>query len=73
MNRIYEDLTIVTVLYDSSELVNDFIKNLINFKVIVVDNGNNDQILKKLSAFKNINVITKKKKFRIRKSDKFCI
>ena len=61
MNKIYEDLTIVTVLYDSSELINDLLKNLINFKVIVVDNGNNEQILKKLSDFKNIKVITQKK------------
>ena len=61
MNKIYEDLTIVTVLYDSSELINDLLKNLINFKVIAVDNGNNEQILKKLSDFKNVKVITQKK------------
>ena len=61
MNKIYEDLTIVTVLYDSSELINDLLKNLINFKVIVVDNGNNEQILKKLSDLKNVKVITQKK------------
>ena len=61
MNKIYEDLTIVTVLYDSSELINELLKNLTNFKVIVVDNGNNEQILKKLSDFKNVKVITKKK------------
>ena len=61
MNKIYEDLTIVTVLYDSSELINDLLKNLINFKVIVVDNGNNEQIIKKLSDFKNVKVITQKK------------
>ena len=73
MNKIYEDLTIVTVLYDSSELINDLLKNLINFKVIVVDNGNNEQILKKLSDFKNVKVITQKKKFRIWACDKFCI
>ena len=41
MSKIYEDLTVVTVLYDSSELINDLLKNLINFKFIVVDNGNN--------------------------------
>ena len=73
MNKIYEDLTIVTVLYDSSELVKDLLKNLVNFKVIIVDNGNNEQLLKKLSEFKNINVISQKKKFRIWKGDKFCI
>jgi len=61
MDKIYENLTIVTVLYDSSELINDLLKNLINFKVIVVDNGNNEQIIKKLSGFRNIKVITQKK------------
>ena len=61
MSKIYEDLTIVTVLYDSSELINDLLKNLINFRVIVVDNGNNEQILKKLSDFENVKVITQKK------------
>ena len=61
MNKIYEDLTIVTVLYDSSELINDLLKNLISFNVIVVDNGNNEKILKKLSNFENLKVITKKK------------
>jgi len=61
MNKIYEDLTIVTVLYDSSELIYDLLKNLLNFKVIVVDNGNNKRVLKKLSNFKNVKIITQKK------------
>ena len=61
MSKIYEDLTVVIVLYDSSELINDLLKNLINFKVIVVDNGNNEQILENLSDFKNIKVISQKK------------
>ena len=60
MNKIYEDLTIVTVLYYSSELINDLLKNLINFKVIVVDNGNNKRVLKKLLNFNNIKVISQK-------------
>ena len=61
MSKIYEDLTVVTVLYDSSELINDLLKNLINFKVIIVDNGNNEQMLENLSDFKNIKVISQKK------------
>ena len=60
MNKIYEDLTIVTVLYDSSELINDLLKNLINFKVIIVDNGNNERVLNKLLHFKNIKIISQK-------------
>ena len=61
MNKIYEELTIVTVLYDSSELVYDLLRNLVNFKVIVVDNGNNERVLKKLPNLKNIKIITQKK------------
>ena len=72
MNKIYEDLTIVTVLYDSSELVKDLLKNLVNFKVIIVDNGNNEQLLKKLSEFKNINVISQKKNLGYGKAINFA-
>ena len=61
MDKIYEDITIVTVLYDSSDLVFELIKDLENFKIIVVDNGKNEKILKKLTNFKNIKIITKKK------------
>ena len=72
MNKIYEDLTIVTVLYDSSELINDLLKNLINFRVIVVDNGNNEQILKNLSNFKNIKVISRKENLGYGKAINFA-
>jgi len=72
MNKIYEDITIVTVLYDSSKLINDLLKNLINFKVIIVDNGNNEQILKDLSEFKNIKVISQKKNLGYGKAINFA-
>ena len=72
MNKIYEDLTIVTVLYDSSELINDLLQNLINFRVIVVDNGNNEQILKNLSNFKNIKVISRKENLGYGKAINFA-
>ena len=72
MNKIYEDITIVTVLYDSSELINDLLKNLINFKVIIVDNGNNEQILKNLLEFKNIKVISQKKNLGYGKAINFA-
>ena len=32
MSKIYEDLTVVTVLYDSSELINDLLKKGSPFK-----------------------------------------
>ena len=72
MNKINEDITIVTVLYDSSELINDLLKNLINFKVIIVDNGNNEQILKNLLEFKNIKVISQKKNLGYGKAINFA-
>ena len=72
MNKIYEDITIVTVLYDSSKLINDLLKNLINFKVIIVDNGNNEQILKNLSEFKNIKVVSQKKNLGYGKAINFA-
>ena len=72
MNKIYENLTIVTVLYDSSELINDLLKNLINFKVIIVDNGNNERVLKKLLHFKNIKIISQKKNLGYGKAINFA-
>ena len=72
MNKIYEDLTIVTVLYDSSELINDLLKNLINFKVIIVDNGNNERVLKKLLHFKNVKIISKKQNLGYGKAINFA-
>ena len=72
MNKIYENLTIVTGLYDSSELINDLLKNLINFKVIIVDNGNNERVLKKLLHFKNIKIISQKKNLGYGKAINFA-
>ena len=72
MNKIYEDLTIVTVLYDSSELINVLLKNLINFKVIIVDNGNNERVLKKLLHFKNVKIISKKQNLGYGKAINFA-
>jgi len=61
MSKIYNEITIITVLYNSSEVVESFFDRLENFKVIVVDNGKNGRILKKIQSFKNIQVISKNK------------
>ncbi|MDC3152082.1 glycosyltransferase family 2 protein [Candidatus Pelagibacter sp.] len=61
MNKIYEDITVVTVLYNSKELAQSFFGNLENFRIIVVDNGRNEKILKKIKDYKNIKVISKNK------------
>ena len=61
MSKIYKEITIITVLYNSSEIVNSFFNNLKNFKIIAVDNGKNERILNKIQNYKNIQVISKNK------------
>ena len=61
MNKIYEDITIVTVLYNSAQINEIFFENLKNFKTIVVDNGKNEEILEKIKTYKNIKIISKNK------------
>ena len=61
MSKIYNEITIVTVLYNSSEIVESFFDSLKNFKIIVVDNGKNEKILEQIKNFKNIQVISKNK------------
>ena len=59
MSKIYNEITIITVLYNSSEIVESFFDSLKNFKIIVVDNGKNEKILERIKNFKNIQVISK--------------
>ena len=61
MNKIFNEITIITVLYNSSEVVENFFDSLKNFKIIVVDNGKNEKIIDKIQNFKNIQVISKNK------------
>ena len=61
MSKIYNEITIITVLYNSSEIVDSFFDSLKNFKIIVVDNGKNEKILDKIQNYKNIQVISKNK------------
>ena len=61
MSKIYNEITIITVLYDSSEIVESFFDSLKNFKIIVVDNGKNEKILERIKNLKNIQVISKNK------------
>ena len=61
MNKNYEDITIVTVLYNSAQINEIFFQNLKIFKTIVVDNGKNEEILDKIKTFKNIKIISKNK------------
>ena len=61
MSKIYNEITIITVLYNSSEIVESFFDSLKNFKIIAVDNGKNEKILERIKNFKNIKVISKNK------------
>ena len=61
MNKIYKEITIITVLYNSSDIVDSFFDSLKNFKIIAVDNGRNERILNKIQNYKNIQVISKNK------------
>ena len=61
MNKIYNEITIVTVLYNLAKIDESFFKNLKSFKTIVVDNGKNEEILDKIKTYKNIEVISKNK------------
>ena len=45
-NKIYDKITIIIVLYNSTELVLECLKTIKNFKIIIVDNGKNKKILK---------------------------
>ena len=58
MSKIYNEITIITVLYNSSEIVESFFDSLKNFKIIVVDNGKNEKILERIKNFKNIQVLS---------------
>ena len=48
-------ITIIIILYNSSNLIFDCLKSLSNFKIIIVDNGKNINVLSE---------IKKKKKYK---------
>ena len=59
---INNELKIIIVLYNSSDLIFKCLEKLVNFKIIVVDNGKNDLLIKKIKFFSNIEkIITKNK------------
>ena len=50
-------ITIVIVIYNSSNIIFDCLKSLENFKIIIVDNGKNSKTLDKLRLKKNITIV----------------
>ena len=58
---MFDQITIVIVIYDSTDLIFDCIKNLNNFKIIIIDNGKNQKILPRLAENPNVKIISKNK------------
>jgi len=57
-----KELTIIIVLYNSTNIIFECLKTLTSFNIIIVDNGKNDNLLKKLNDYQNIKKIIGKKK-----------
>ena len=56
------ELTVIIVLYNSTNIIFECLKSLSNFSIIIVDNGKNDKLLSKLNNYSNIKKIIKTKK-----------
>jgi hypothetical protein len=54
-------ITIVIVIYDSTNLILNCLSQLSNFNIIIVDNKNNIKIIEELKSYKNISIISKNK------------
>ena len=65
-------ITIVIVIYNSSNLIFDCLKSLDKFSVIIVDNGKNLHLLEELRKRKNIKIITKNKNLGYGKAINFA-
>ena len=56
--NIASKITVIIVLYNSSEIIFECLKTLNNFQIIIVDNGKNSKILEKLKSKQNIQIIS---------------
>ena len=59
MSKLINDITIIIVLYEESlDLLRNCLKNIKNFKIIIIDNSNNiklkNQVIKKFKIYKYI-------------------
>ncbi len=54
---ITNKITIIIVLYNSSEIIFECLKTLKNFEIIIVDNGKNSTVLKRLRSMNNIKIV----------------
>ena len=59
--NINNKITVVIVLYNSTNLIFECLKTLNKFNILIVDNGLNSNCLYKLKQKKNIKIISKNK------------
>ncbi len=57
-----KDLTIIIVIYNSTDKIIDLLHQLNNFEIIIVNNGKNEHIISKIKAHKNVKSIISKEK-----------
>ena len=57
-----KDLTIIIVIYNSTDKIIDLLQQLHNFEIIIVNNGKNEHIISKIKAHKNVKSIISKEK-----------
>ena len=68
-NIIFDDITILIIIYDSDEKLIFNLKLLANFKILVIDNGRNDELSKKINKiYPNIRIVKNKKNLGFPKS-----
>lgn len=70
--NINNQITIVIVLYNSSNLIFDCLNSLDKFSIILVDNGKNLHLLEKLKERKNIKIISKNRNLGYGKAINFA-
>ena len=56
--NIADKITIVIVIYNSTNIIFDCLKSLNSFKIIIVDNGKNTEVLSQLQMRKNITIVS---------------
>ena len=67
--HLFEAVTIIVVLYKSTNIIFECLKNLRNFKIVIVDNGRNETILEEIrSNYSSVKIIKNKKNLGFGKS-----
>lgn len=67
--HLFEAVTIIVVLYKSTNIIFECLKNLRNFKIVIVDNGRNGTILEEIrSNYSSVKIIKNKKNLGFGKS-----